>query len=90
MLPFAKMECSRLLNVKMAIAQFFLQNTQVTQNFYNNGFDVVISRIDTTEALVVADQKRKEGKDVWAVSYDYRNACEGAPEACLGVPALGV
>ena len=60
--------------------------TQVTQNFYNSGFDVVISRIDTTEALVVADQKRKEGKNVWAVSYDYRNACDGAPEACLGVP----
>ena len=29
-LNFAKMECSRLLNVEMAIAQFFLQNTQVT------------------------------------------------------------
>ena len=60
--------------------------TQVTQNFFNSGFDVVISGIDTTEALVVAGQKRKEGKNVWAIPYDYKDACNEAPEACLGVP----
>jgi simple sugar transport system substrate-binding protein len=60
--------------------------TQVAQNFYNTGYDVVISGIDTTEALVVARQKRQEKKQVWAIPYDYKGACEGAMNACLGVP----
>jgi simple sugar transport system substrate-binding protein len=60
--------------------------TQVVQNFFNTGCDVVVSGIDTTEAIVVARQKRQEGKEVWAVPYDYVGACEGASEACLGVP----
>jgi simple sugar transport system substrate-binding protein len=60
--------------------------TQVAQNFFNTGFDVMISGIDTTEAVVVARQKKQEGKEVWAIPYDYVGACEGAPEVCLGVP----
>ncbi len=60
--------------------------TQVTQNFYNKGCDVVISGIDTSEALIVAKQKRNEGKDVRAVPYDYKGACAGAEDSCLGVP----
>ncbi|MCJ7595071.1 MAG: BMP family ABC transporter substrate-binding protein [Desulfobacterales bacterium] len=60
--------------------------TQVAQNFFNTGFDVVVSGIDTTEALVVARQKKQEGKEVWAIPYDYKGACSGGPEVCLGVP----
>jgi simple sugar transport system substrate-binding protein len=60
--------------------------TQVGQNFFNTGHDVVISGIDTTEALVVAKQKQKEGKKVWAIPYDYEGACAGAEDVCLGVP----
>jgi len=60
--------------------------TQVAQNFFNTGYDVLISGIDTTEALVVARQKRQEKKQVWAIPYDYKGACEGAMDACLGVP----
>ena len=60
--------------------------TQVSRNFFDTGYDVVISGIDTTEAVVVAEQKRKEGSDVYAVPYDYIGSCETAPEACLGVP----
>ena len=60
--------------------------TQVTQNFFNTGYDVVVSGIDTTEAVVVARQKRQEAKEVWAVPYDYVGACDGASDACLGVP----
>ncbi len=60
--------------------------TLVTNSFIDSGYDVIISGIDTTEALVVAGQKRKDGKDVFALPYDYRGACESAPEACLGVP----
>jgi simple sugar transport system substrate-binding protein len=47
---------------------------------------VIVSGIDTTEGLVVARQKRQEGKEVWAIPYDYKGACEGADEVCLGVP----
>ena len=47
---------------------------------------MLISGIDTTEAVVVAKQKKQEGKEVWAIPYDYVGACEGASEVCLGVP----
>jgi simple sugar transport system substrate-binding protein len=60
--------------------------TQVAQNFFNTGADVVVSGIDTTEAVVVAKQKRLEGKTVWAIPYDYVGACKGASDVCLGVP----
>ncbi len=60
--------------------------TQVANNFFNTGYDVVLSGIDTTEALTVAGQRKKEGKRVWAVPYDYAGACQAAPDVCLGVP----
>ncbi len=60
--------------------------TQVAQSFFNSGYDVVVSGIDTTEALTVAAQKRTEGREVWAVPYDYKGACDAAPDVCLGVP----
>jgi simple sugar transport system substrate-binding protein len=60
--------------------------TQVAENFFNSGFDVLVSGIDTTEALTVANQKRKQGQTVWAVPYDYEGACKGAEPVCLGVP----
>jgi len=60
--------------------------TQVAQSFFDTGYDVVVSGIDTTEAVVVAQQKRQAGKTVWAVPYDYIGACEGGDEICLGVP----
>ncbi|UCG13088.1 MAG: BMP family ABC transporter substrate-binding protein [Deltaproteobacteria bacterium] len=60
--------------------------TQVANRFFDSGHDVVVSGIDTTEALVVAMQKRRAGRQVWAIPYDYEGACEGADEVCLGVP----
>lgn len=60
--------------------------TQAAQNFYNSGYDVVISGIDTTEAVTVAKQKAQAGKKVWAIPYDYVGACEGGSNVCLGVP----
>lgn len=60
--------------------------TQVAKNFYDTGYDVVISGIDTTENVIVARQKKGEGKSVWAIPYDYEGACEGASDICLGVP----
>jgi simple sugar transport system substrate-binding protein len=60
--------------------------TQVANDFYNSGYDVVISGIDTTEALVEAKKAHDAGKAVWALAYDYKDNCGVAPEICLGVP----
>jgi len=62
-----------------------LDPTQVSDDFYNTGYDVVISSIDTTEALVEAKKFAADGKQVWAIPYDYAGACAGADEVCLGV-----
>jgi simple sugar transport system substrate-binding protein len=63
-----------------------LDPTQVTNDFYDSGVDVVISGIDTTEAVVRAGQRAEAGETVWAVPYDFEGACDEAPDVCLGVP----
>lgn len=63
-----------------------LNPTEVANSFYDGGADVVISGIDTPTALVVAGQRARDGERVFAVPYDYQDACAEAPEACLGVP----
>ena len=63
-----------------------LDPTLVSNDFIDSGADVLMSGIDTTEALVVAGQRAAAGDDVWAIPYDYVNACDGAPEVCLGTP----
>ncbi len=68
------------------IPGFTLDPTQVANDFFDGGADVVVSGIDTTEALVVAGQRSAAGADVWAVAYDYEGGCAEAPEVCLGVP----
>ena len=60
--------------------------TQVADDFYNSGFDVVISGIDTTEALAEAKKAHDAGKNVYAISYDFKDGCTLAPQVCLGVP----
>ena len=60
--------------------------TQVADDFFNSGYDVVISGIDTTEALVQAQKAHDAGKAVWALAYDYKDNCSVAPDVCLGVP----
>jgi len=63
-----------------------LDPTEVSTNFFDTGVDVIMSGIDTTEAIDVAGQRAAQGETVWAVPYDFEGACEGAPEICLGVP----
>jgi len=58
-----------------------LDPTEVANDIFNEGADVILSGIDTTEALVVAKQR-----DRLAIPYDYEGACEIAPDVCLGVP----
>jgi simple sugar transport system substrate-binding protein len=60
--------------------------TQVADDFFNSGYDVVISGIDTTEALTEAGKMAAAGKDVSAVSYDYKDGCKENEKVCLGVP----
>jgi simple sugar transport system substrate-binding protein len=63
-----------------------LDPTEVSTNFFDTGVDVIMSGIDTTEAIDVAGQRASQGETVWAVPYDYEGACESAPDICLGVP----
>jgi simple sugar transport system substrate-binding protein len=63
-----------------------LDPTQVADTFFTTGFDVVISGIDTTEALVEAKKQTDAGKKVFAIPYDFKDACTQDPTVCLGVP----
>ena len=68
------------------IPGFTSDPTQVANEFFNTGYDVVISGIDTTEGLTEAGRAAAAGRQVWAVPYDYIGACAPAEEVCLGVP----
>ena len=59
---------------------------QVSNDYFNNNYDIVISGISATEIPVVAKQIREKGKAVWAVPFDNAAACEGMSDVCLGVP----
>lgn len=63
-----------------------LDPTEVVTQFFDTGTDVVLSGIDTTEAITVAGQRAAAGQRVFAIPYDYLGACDEAPEVCLGVP----
>lgn len=60
--------------------------SQVADDFYNTGYDVVISGIDTTEAVTEAVKFAGRGKKVWAIPYDYAKANDEGPSVALGVP----
>jgi simple sugar transport system substrate-binding protein len=68
------------------IPGFTLDPTQVSNEFLDSGADVLISGIDTTEALVEAGKRASEGEAVWSVPYDFEGACAEAPDICLGTP----
>ena len=60
--------------------------SQVAKDFINGDYDVVVSGIDTTEGLVETNKAAAAGKKVWAIPYDYKDACKEAESVCLGVP----
>jgi simple sugar transport system substrate-binding protein len=60
--------------------------TQVADDFFNSGYDVVISGIDTTEAVTEAAKYQAQGKTVWAIPYDYDKALAENKAVSLGVP----
>ena len=63
-----------------------LDPTQVSNDMFNSGVDVLLSGIDTTEAIVVAGQRADKGDKVWAIPYDFEGACDdqarGSAWAC--------
>jgi simple sugar transport system substrate-binding protein len=63
-----------------------LDPTLVSNDFIDGGADVLLSGIDTREAITVAGQRAAADERVWAIPYDYVGACEPAPAACLGTP----
>jgi simple sugar transport system substrate-binding protein len=60
--------------------------SQVADEFFNSGYDVVVSGIDTTEAVTEAAKFAGKGKKVWAIPYDYAAAAQTSPNVNLGVP----
>ena len=70
------------------IPGFTADPTQVADDFYNSGFDVVVSGIDTTEALVQAKAHTENGNasPTPSLATPYANACDEAADVCLGVP----
>lgn len=63
-----------------------LDPTEVSTQLLDEGKDVLISGIDTTEAITVVGTRAKEGQQVWAVPYDLKTACDLDTAVCLGVP----
>lgn len=63
-----------------------LDPTKVVNDFFAAGSDVVISGIDTPEAIVEAGKAQAAGKAVYALPYDFKDACAKGEAACLGVP----
>jgi simple sugar transport system substrate-binding protein len=68
------------------IPGFTSDPTQVADDFFNSGYDVVLSGIDTTEAVTEAKKFAADGKKVWAIPYDFIGSCDEGKEICLGVP----
>jgi len=68
------------------IPGFTSDPTQVADDFFNSGYDVVISGIDTTEAVTEAAKFVAQKKVVWAIPYDYKNAIDEGKAVSLGVP----
>lgn len=62
-----------------------LDPTEVANEFFDQGADVIISGIDTTESIVVAGQRANEGQRTFAIPYGNAAGCSEAPDACLGV-----
>lgn len=60
--------------------------SQVSSDFFNTGHDVVISGIDTTEAVAEAAKLTSQGRTVWAIPYDYSRAMDEGKGVSLGVP----
>jgi simple sugar transport system substrate-binding protein len=62
-----------------------LDPTKVADDYFNGGYDVVMSGIDTPEAAVQAKKAAAAGKAAKYVHIDFKDGCSLAPDSCLGV-----
>jgi simple sugar transport system substrate-binding protein len=69
-----------------AIPGVTLDPTEESNAFFDRGADIVMSGIDSTEMVTVAQQRASEGEAVYSLPYNSRTGCEAGPESCLGVP----
>lgn len=69
-----------------AIRGVTLDTTEESAAFFDRGFDIVMSGLDTTEMVTVAGQRAEQGEEVYSMAYNSRQGCDQAPESCLGVP----
>ncbi len=69
-----------------AIPGVTLDPTEEANRYFDRGFDVVMSGIDTTEAVVVAGQRAAEGETVFSMAYTSLQGCDQAPDTCIGIP----
>lgn len=69
-----------------AIPGVTLDVTEETNRFFDNGYDIVLSGVDTAEMVTVAAARQANGQQVFAVPYNSIAGCTQAPAACLGVP----
>jgi len=65
-----------------------LDPTNVANDMITAGNDVIISGLDTTEALVEANKASQAGKAVYAIANDFVNGCAQAEDVCLGSPYI--
>jgi simple sugar transport system substrate-binding protein len=63
-----------------------LDPTKVADDYYNGGYDVVMTGLDTPEVAVQGKKAADAGKKVKFVHYDLATGCSLAPDICLGVP----
>ena len=58
--------------------------SRLVLSMFNDGYDVVLSGIDTPEALTVANRLRSEGQLVYASAYDTSQPCREYSGVCIG------
>lgn len=63
-----------------------LDPTLVTKDFMTQGYDVIMSGIDTPEVVIEVEKAHTEGKAVKSVPYDFEGACSRGVNSCIGVP----
>jgi simple sugar transport system substrate-binding protein len=63
-----------------------LDPTLVTKDFMTQGYDVIMSGIDTPEVVVEVEKAHMEGKAVKSIPYDFQSACNRGVNSCIGVP----
>jgi len=58
--------------------------SRLTLSLYDDGYDVVISGIDTPEVLEVANQLAEDGREVYAAAYSNLELCRESTQVCIG------